>query len=272
MFVLFLIPINVTYALSLDNNELTLAKGENGTVDVYADLEEKTKSVSFSLVFTSYDVPASFKAEAGFKNKINATKNTLTFTEPQEGKVKLGTIEIDVSKTAKVNKGTIKLSNATASTSSGKVIKLNPTELKVTVGTSSNTEKVKESNLLKEIKSDIVTIDLQDNVYTYEINLSEEVEELDLQAVPKDEKSKVLISNQKISDLKDGTITITVTSSSNTKEEYKIKVNVLKTEKVEIDKEEFEADTSYKRKWIAVIIVSTVILGFGFVLSRKKGE
>lgn len=270
-FIFFLINVNLTYALSVDNNELTLTRGENSTVDVYADLKEDTASVSFSLVFTTYDVPATFKENKGFKNELSGTKNTISFTKLQKGKIKLGTIKIDVSKDARANSGTIKLTNAIASASSGKVIKLNPIEITVIVNKNSNEDKAKESNLLKEIKSDIVTIGLKDNVYMYEVNLLEEVEELDLQAIPKDEKSKVSISNQKINDLKDGKIIITVTSASNTREEYTIKVNVLKTEKVEIDREKFEADTSYKRKWIVVIIVSTMVLGIGFVLNRKKG-
>ena len=53
-------------------------------------------------------------------------------------------------------------------------------------------------------------------------------------------------------------------------EEYTVKVNVLKTDKVEIDKEEFKADSSYKGKWVVVIIVSVVALLFGFTLSKKE--
>ena len=163
-FIFFLINVNLTYALSVDNNELTLTRGENSTVDVYADLKEDTASVSFSLVFTTYDVPATFKENKGFKNELSGTKNTISFTKLQKGKIKLGTIKIDVSKDARANSGTIKLTNAIASASSGKVIKLNPIEITVIVNKNSNEDKAKESNLLKEIKSDIVTIGLKDSV------------------------------------------------------------------------------------------------------------
>lgn len=258
-------------ALSVDSTELTVAKGEKATVNVYADLKEETTKVSFSLVYTTYDVPATFKAEEGITLKTNTTKNTLTFSEAQKGQVKLGTIEISILKSAKANKGTIRLNSATATSKSGNISKLDPVELTVTIGTSTNNStSVKESNLLKGITSKIVNIDLKDNVYTYEVNVKEDVKELDLVAVPKDEKSKVVISSQKISELKDGKITINVTSPSNTKEEYTVKVNVLKTDKVEIDKEEFKADSSYKGKWVVVIIVSVVALLFGFTLSKKE--
>lgn len=273
LLVVFLINLPLVSALSVDSTELTVAKGEKATVNVYANLEEETTKVSFSLVYTTYDVPATFKAEEGITLKTNTTKNTLTFTNAQKGQVKLGTIEISIPKSAKANKGTIRLNNATATSKSGNISKLDPVELTVTIGTSTNNStSVKESNLLKEITSNIVSITLKDNVYTYEVNVKEDVKELDLVAVPKDEKSKVVISSQKISDLKDGKITINVTSPSNTKEEYIVKVNVLKTDKVEIDKEEFKADSSYKGKWVVVIIVSVVALLFGFTLSKKEGK
>ena len=273
LLVVFLINLPLVSALSVDNTELTVAKGEKSTVNVYADLKEETTKVSFSLVYTTYDVPATFKAEEGITLKTNTTKNTLTFSEAQKGQVKLGTIEISILKSAKANKGTIRLNSATATSKSGNISKLDPVELTVTIGTSTNNStSVKESNLLKEITSKIVNIDLKDNVYTYEVNVKEDVKELDLVAVPKDEKSKVVISSQKISELKDGKITINVTSPSNTKEEYTVKVNVLKTDKVEIDKEEFKADSSYKGKWVVVIIVSVVALLFGFTLSKKEGK
>lgn len=271
LLVVFLINLPLVSALSVDSTELTVAKGEKSTVNVYADLKEETTKVSFSLVYTTYDVPATFKAEEGITLKTNTTKNTLTFSEAQKGQVKLGTIEISILKSAKANKGTIRLNSATATSKSGNISKLDPVELTVTIGTSTNNStSVKESNLLKGITSKIVNIDLKDNVYTYEVNVKEDVKELDLVAVPKDEKSKVVISSQKISDLKDGKITINVTSPSNTKEEYTVKVNVLKTDKVEIDKEEFKADSSYKGKWVVVIIVSVVALLFGFTLSKKE--
>ncbi len=271
LLVVFLINLPLVSALSVDNTELTVAKGEKSTVNVYADLKEETTKVSFSLVYTTYDVPATFKAEEGITLKTNTTKNTLTFSEAQKGQVKLGTIEISILKSAKANKGTIRLNSATATSKSGNISKLDPVELTVTIGTSTNNStSVKESNLLKGITSKIVNIDLKDNVYTYEVNVKEDVKELDLVAVPKDEKSKVVISSQKISDLKDGKIIINVTSPSNTKEEYTVKVNVLKTDKVEIDKEEFKADSSYKGKWVVIIIVSVVALLFGFTLSKKE--
>lgn len=273
LLVVFLINLPLVSALSVDNTELTVAKGEKATVNVYADLKEETTKVSFSLVYTTYDVPATFKAEEGITLKTNTTKNTLTFSEAQKGQVKLGTIEISILKSAKANKGTIRLNSATATSKSGNISKLDPVELTVTIGTSTNNStSVKESNLLKGITSKIVNIDLKDNVYTYEVNVKEDVKELDLVAVPKDEKSKVVISSQKISELKDGKIIINVTSPSNTKEEYTVKVNVLKTNKVEIDKEEFKADSSYKGKWVVVIIVSVVALLFGFTLSKKEGK
>lgn len=270
--IIFLMQISSVYALNVEESDLILSKGEKTTIDLYADLKEPTTKVSFSLVFTSYDVPASFKVIDTFTNKVtNSTKNTVTFSTTLEGRVKLGTIEINVSKSAKATKGSVKLTNPVATLENGKTSKLDPLELIVTIGSDTAT-KEKEKNLLKEITSDIVTIPLQDDVYTYEVSVKEDVTKLDLKAVAKDSNSKVVISNQKISELKDGKITITVTSKDNVKEQYTIKVNVLKAEKVEIDKEEFEADTSYKGKWVVVIIASVVALAFGVIINKREGK
>lgn len=270
--IIFLMQISSVYALNVEESDLVLSKGEKTTVDLYANLKEPTTKVSFSLVFTSYDVPASFKVIDTFTNKVtNSTKNTVTFSTTLEGRVKLGTIEVNVSKSAKATKGSVKLTNPVATLENGKTSKLDPLELIVTIGSDTVT-KEKEKNLLKEITSDIVTIPLQDDVYTYEVSVKEDVTKLDLKAVAKDSTSKVVISNQKISELKDGKITVTVTSKDNVKEQYTIKVNVLKAEKVEIDKEEFEADTSYKGKWVVVIIASALVLAFGIIINKKEGK
>lgn len=266
---IFLMRITIVDALSLDNNKITLSKGESSSVGIYANLDEETKSVSFSLIFTSYDVPANFKVEDGFENVIsNSIKNTVTFDSAKKGKVKLGTIEVSVKQTSKTNIGSVRINNATASLTNGKILKLNSAVLDVTVGVENT--KPKESNLLKEIKSSIVTIELKDNLYSYEVNVSEDIKELDLTAIAKNEQSKVEISSQKIEELKDGNIIITVTSPSLTKEEYKIKINVLKPKKVDIDNEEFEANTEYKWKWVVLAIISGFACIFGIFISKKE--
>lgn len=274
IFMTFLIQIAVVDALSLDSNTITLSKGESSSVGVYANLDEEATSVSFSLIFTSYDVPATFKVEDGFKNVVsNSIKNTVTFDSAKKGKVKLGTIEVNVKQNSKANIGSVRINNAVANLVNGKTVKLNSTVLDITVGTESNSvenTKPKENNLLKEIKSNIATIELKNDVYSYEVNVSEDVKKLDLVAIPKNEKSKVEISSQKVEELKDGNIIITVTSPSLTKEEYKIKVNILKPEKVNIDNEEFEVNTTYKWKWVVVIIISVVALLFGCTLIKKE--
>ncbi len=265
----FLIQIAVVDALSLDSNTITLSKGESSSVGIYANLDEEATSVSFSLIFTSYDVPATFKVEDGFKNVVsNSIKNTVTFDSAKKGKVKLGTIEVNVKQNSKANIGSVRINNAVANLVNGKTVKLNSTVLDITVGVENT--KPKESNLLKEIKSNIATIELKNDVHSYEVNVSEDVKELDLVAIPKNEKSKVEISSQKVEELKDGNIIITVTSPSLAKEEYKIKVNILKPEKVNIDNEEFESNTTYKWKWVVLAIISGVACILGIFISKKE--
>lgn len=269
IFMTFLIQTAVVDALSLDSNTITLSKGESSSIGIYANLDEEATSVAFSLIFTSYDVPATFKVEDGFKNVVSSSiKNTVTFDSAKKGKVKLGTIEVNVKQNSKANIGSVRINNAVANLVNGKTVKLNSTVLDITVGVENT--KPKESNLLKEIKSNIATIELKNDVHSYEVNVSEDVKELDLVAIPKNEKSKVEISSQKVEELKDGNIIITVTSPSLAKEEYKIKVNILKPEKVNIDNEEFESNTTYKWKWVVLAIISGVACILGIFISKKE--
>ena len=80
IFMTFLIQIAVVDALSLDSNTITLSKGESSSVGIYANLDEEATSVSFSLIFTSYDVPATFKVEDGFKNVVSNSINFILFS------------------------------------------------------------------------------------------------------------------------------------------------------------------------------------------------
>ena len=99
------------------------------------------------------------------------------------------------------------------------------------------------------------------------VKIDENVEELDLKAIPKEEDYKIEISSQKISELKDNQIIITV-KDGEVKEEYKIKVNIAKN--VEIDEEELKPTFKYKGKWTTMIIIFSVVLFVGLLLTKKK--
>lgn len=126
------------------------------------------------------------------------------------------------------------------------------------------TEKV---NLLKSIDSDLVNINLKNNVYDYVVKVKEDIKELDLKPVAIDDSYKVEVSSQKIEELVDGKITITI-SKEDVKEVYTINVKIL--EDIEVDNNEFSSSYSYKGKWITIIVILSVVLVIGLLFVRKR--
>ena len=280
LFLIISLPLNVM-ALSLDKNNLTIKPSNNETIALYAEVDETITEVNFSLVYTTYDVPAYFNVESGLTDQNSGIKHKITFAEPVTGKVKLGTIKINVVNSPQVTTGTVNIHSATALTNEGIQVNLNTQIINVAVEKKQQTiqtppaseEDKKEeakTNLLDRIESEIVKIDIQENVYEYIVNIKEEVEELDLNPIAKEEDYKVEISNQKISELENNEIIITIKDGDN-KEEYKIKVNILENiEEIEIDEEEFETTYKYKGKWVTLIVILVVVLLAGLILNKNN--
>lgn len=267
--ILIIIPLNVS-ALSVSENNLTIEKGKSDTVDIFATVEKEVSEISFSLVYTTYDVPAYFNIESGLTDTGTGINHKISFTEPVTGKVKLGTIKINIVASPTVTAGSINIHSGIATTTEYETISLNTQMINVTIGTPEptiETPKEEKKNLLEKIESELVNINLKEDVYEYTIKVNEDIEELDLKVTPKEEDYEVEISSQKISELKDNQIIITVKDGDNT-EEYKIKVNIAK--KVEIDEEEFKPTFKYKGKWTTMIIIFSVVLFVGLLLTKKK--
>ena len=273
LLIVVMLPVNV-YALSVDKNDLTIEKGGEKSIDLYANVEEGTTEVSFTLVYTTYDVPAYFSLEPGLTDRNpNGIAHRIIFSNPVSGKIKLGTIDIDVVNNPKVTTGVINLHTASAQTNNG-TVNLNSQTINVTIGEEQEeTPKPIENktNLLDKIESEIVKIDLEEDKYEYEVKIKEDVEELDLKVIAKDENYEVEISNQKIKELEDNKIIIKVKDGDNV-EEYVIKVNIIKNkvEKTEIDKDKSENSYKYKGKWIGLIVILSIVLVVGLILTKKK--
>lgn len=303
-----MLPIEAK-ALSVDKNNLTIEKGSNETIGIYAEVESEITAIEFTMVYTTYDVPAYFNIEAGLTDtNPNGISHKIIFSNPVSGKIKLGNISTNVVNNPKVTAGTINIHSGKAVTINNETINLNAQTINVTIKTAEdntneeqnknddnetetnnsttnnsnnnnnnetpkkeeNSKETKKTNLLDKIESEIVKINLKENVYEYKVNIKEDIEELDLKAIAKDEKYKVEISNQKISELKDNKITITVKDGENS-EEYIVKVNVLNNiEEVEVDEGEFESTYKYKGKWITLIVILSVVLLVGLLLTKKK--
>lgn len=267
-------------ALSVSQNDVYVEKGTEKYIDLYVNVEQEISSLSFNMTFSTYDIPASITFEPGITNTVSGVSYNLSFSEPIVGKVKIGSVKVKVVNNPTVTKGSVNITYPKAYTLNGDKILLNYQDININIGSSNEVidqpitqEKIK---LLERINSNIVNIDLQENVYEYEVNIKEDVAELDLSPVLTNNSYSVEVSNQKISELNDNTIIIKATDGTNT-EEYKIKVKVSKEEvnnkKEETTKQENKKSTStfkYKGKWVMLIISLLGVLFIGVVINNKS--
>ncbi len=281
VFTIFLLLVTITKvnALEVSKSDLTIPKGGSENIELYANVSEDIISVTFTLVFSTYDIPASFTPASGASDtNPNGITHTVVFNEAKNGKVLLGTVNVSVKYNATDTVGTVNIHTASAKKSNEESVSLNARNINIKVGTpqeepkqDDKKEEPKEvdKNLLDRIESKLVKIELKKDVFDYSIMIDDDIEELDLKPIAKDEKTKIEISKQKIKELKDNKIVIT-TKNGDTEQIYNITVATKKEEPVVIDKEEFRADKSYKGKWTVVSIVLIIALLISMIFSRKK--
>lgn len=276
-------------ALTVSENNIEIPKSDRKSIELSTNSEEMLTSVEFTLVYTTYDIPASFIVNPNYTDSNpNGIKHKIIFSEPINGNIILGNININVVDNPKDNTGTVNIHSAIGYTKPGKTINLTSQNINVTVLNNRETntetneiEKPKEDkqeetkkfdkNVLKEIKSDLVKINIQKDIFEYTIAINNDIEKLDLEPIAINESYKVEISNQEIATLEDNKINITITDNKGNKIDYIIKVNILKDiSDVEIDDSDFKEKNTYKGKWIILVIIFSIILLFGLILTRKK--
>lgn len=276
-------------ALTVSENNIEIPKSDRKSIELSTNSEEMLTSVEFTLVYTTYDIPASFIVNPNYTDSNpNGIKHKIIFSEPINGNIILGNININVVDNPKDNTGTVNIHSAIGYTKSGETINLTSQNINVTVLNNRETntetneiEKPKEDeqeetkkfdkNVLKEIKSDLVKINIQKDIFEYTIAINNDIEKLDLEPIAINESYKVEISNQEIATLEDNKINITITDNKGNKIDYIIKVNILKDiSDVEIDDSDFKEKNTYKGKWIILVIIFSIILLFGLILTRKK--
>lgn len=276
-------------ALTVSENNIEIPKSDRKSIELSTNSEEMLTSVEFTLVYTTYDIPASFIVNPNYTDSNpNGIKHKIIFSEPINGNIILGNININVVDNPKDNTGTVNIHSAIGYTKSGETINLTSQNINVTVlnNRETNTEtneierpkedkqeetKKIDKNVLKEIKSDLVKINIQKDIFEYTIAINNDIEKLDLEPIAINESYKVEISNQEIATLEDNKINITITDNKGNKIDYIIKVNILKDiSDVEIDDSDFKEKNTYKGKWIILVIIFSIILLFGLILTRKK--
>lgn len=276
-------------ALTVSENNIEIPKSDRKSIELSTNSEEMLTSVEFTLIYTTYDIPASFIVNPNYTDSNpNGIKHKIIFSEPINGNIILGNININVVDDPKDNAGTVNIHSAIGYTESGETINLTSQNINVTVLNNRETntetneiEKPKEDkheetkefdkNVLKEIKSDLVKINIQKDIFEYTITINNDIEKLDLEPIAINESYKVEISNQEIATLEDNKIKITITDNKGNKIDYIIKVNILKDiSDVEIDNTNYKEKNTYKGKWIILVIIFSTILLFGLILTRKK--
>lgn len=286
-FMVFLLLINISsvYALSVSKNDITIEKGGSERIELYANVEADIKRVDFTLVFSTYDIPAAFIANSALiDTNPDGITHSVTLPEAKSGKILLGTVDITSKQDATETAGSVSIHTASATTTSDERVSLNPQTINIKLGTPeptpTPTEKPSEPSkpsessgevdkgLLAKIESKLVDIELKKNTFTYTVELKDnKITELDLKPIAKDDKTKVEISTQKIKELKNNKIIITATNGD-TKQTYSIRIK--RKNDVVIDKGEFKADKSYKTKWIIMSVILLIALAGSIILTKKK--
>lgn len=266
---------NRVFALTVSDSNITMSPGTSKEVELSTTTEVEVSRVEFTLVYSTYDVPANFVVNNIYTDgNPNGIKHIVNFDTPVSGTIKLGTVKINTVNSPREITGTINIHSAKAITATGETINLNSQNINVTIG-----EPKKEpanddydKNLLKEIKSNKVRIELVKDTFDYEITIDKDLEELDLEPIAINDKYKVTTSTQKISDLEDNKITITVEDNDNHIVTYNIKVNILKDIKnATIDKNTYKEKNTYQGKWLLAIIFFGIAL-FVSLIFTKKGK
>ena len=263
-------------ALSVDKNSITLKPLEKDVIGIYANTEEEVNSVEFSLVYSTYDISANFIVNSEYSDTSpNSVNHNIVFTEPVSGTIKLGEISIGVIENPTDTSATINIYNGKAVNDTNEIT-LDSQVINVKINnntkfeTTDNEEKDDENNnkkLLKEIKSDLVSINLIEGVYEYEVDIDSDILELDLEPIAIDNTYKIDISSQKLSEIEDNKIIIKVSDNKDKTEEYVIKLNI--KEKV-VNEDISIENNNYNSKWITVVVISAVILVLGLILLKKN--
>lgn len=266
-------------ALSVDKNSITLKPLEKDVIGIYANTEEEVNSVEFSLVYSTYDISANFIVNSEYSDTSpNSVNHNIVFTEPVSGTIKLGEVSIGVSDNPTDTSATINIYNGKAKNDTNEII-LDSQVINVKINNVVDDNQTNEDafdddkektatkeNLLKEIKSDIVSINLIDGVYEYDVNIDSDILELDLKPIAIDDTYKIDISSQILSEIEDNKIIIKVSDNKDKIEEYIINIKI--KEKSEL-KEEVNT-INYSNKWITIIVASAIVLVVGIILLKNS--
>ena len=262
---LIFILINKVEALTLEEKELHLAKGETKEIEVTENFSEKIKKLEFNLVYYNNDITGTFQVNSSYQDKTSGIKHEIVFPNGVSGDLSLGKLQVFVAKNSSLQKGIININNVQATTLNGKILNLENISLPIFID--SKKENTVTGNLIEKIDSNLVNISLKENTYEYKVTVKEDIKELDLKPITKYQDTIIDISSQKLEKEKNNIIIITA-KKDNIEEEYKIQVKYQKD--IKIDTHKYKEDNSYKKEWIIIASIFSVIFIIGLFLFKKE--
>lgn len=262
---LIFILINKVEALTLEEKELHLAKGETKEIEVTEKFSEKIKKLEFNLVYYNNDITGTFQVNSSYQDKTSGIKHEIVFPNGVSGELSLGKLQVFVAKNSSLQKGIININNVQATTLNGKILNLENISLPIFID--SKKENTVTGNLIEKIDSNLVNISLKENTYEYKVTVKEDIKELDLKPITKYQDTIIDISSQKLEKEKNNIIIITA-KKDNIEEEYKIQVKYQKD--IKIDTHKYKEDNSYKKEWIIIASIFSVIFIIGLFLFKKE--
>lgn len=269
LFTIFLtfMLLNSVDALTLEEKEVSLTKGESKTIQLTEKFTEKVKKIEFNLVYYNNDIIGIFQTNPSYQDKITGIKHEIFFPNGVNGEINLGEIQVTVADKPTVQKGNINISNVQATTISGKVLNIGNESLQVTINDKKEKTETPSKNLIEKIDSNIIQINLKENIYEYKVTVKNDVEELDLKPIAKYQDTTIDVSSQKLEKNKNNTIIIKA-KKDDIEEEYKIQVKY--QQDIRIDKHKYKQDNSYKKKWSIIMIFFGCFFIVGLLLLKKE--
>lgn len=266
--VVFLMTISIRKvdALSVDKSEVSLVRGGNISLTLKENFTSKISKIEFNLVYSNKDIKGSFNSNSGIDDN-NGIKHSISYSKPISGEVDIGTININVSNDINSFSGKVSLVSAKAITVDGNSIDLDGPIINVRVEEDVSDSASSDKDLLERIDSKLVKINLESGVYEYNVLVNNDIKELDLEPVAKDNKTSINISSQKLISGKDNKITIDVSKGS-VLQSYII--NVSYEEPLEIDQSKFTANNNYKNKWLILMGVFGILFTGSLITIKVK--
>lgn len=188
--------------------------GDNGNVILYTDNNKKG----------NFDI-ATFNIKLLNSEPSSVNINNVKFTDASfvQGSVSGTTMNFVVKKVTTTTKQTTTTSKTTNKTTYTTASKTN-----VNTSTKKETENKKESNtLLKSLNISNVSIDFNKNKTNYNLKVSNDINEVNIEAIPESDKSKVIYTKNVKLNIGENKIIIKVIAEDGTIKEYNIIINKL---------------------------------------------